>query len=470
MEKEVYKLKTEDYQAVLDKIADGVFVINGEGIVIGANKAIEENGGKKLDEVIGRSIVELEAEGYCTEFVSKKVIATGRTETALQRTKDNRELLVTGIPHFDDKGNLKMVIASERDVTELNKMKKKLLKVESINKQYQDELAKLREISGRGNGNGITSISPKMKSVMDIVYRVAGTDATILILGDSGTGKEVLANTIHLESLRNDKPFVKVNCGAIPENLIESEFFGYAEGAFTGATKGGKLGYFSMANGGTLLLDEVGEIPLNLQVKLLRAIQEREIMPVGAEKPIKLDIRIIAATNKPLDELVKEGRFRQDLYYRLSVVTVQIPPLKERKEDIIELSKHFVEKINEKYGFDIQFSAKAYKQLLNYNWPGNVRELENFIERIMVTSEEDVIDDVMIRRVLPDIGFEEVSNNKDIEIKGSLAEMIDEYEGNILSYLYDYYQDTGKMAKALKTTRSTINRKMVKHKTRRTNA
>lgn len=461
-------LTIKEYQKVLDNIADGVFVIDPNGIVLVANKAVELNGGKKVEEILGRNIVELENEGYCTEFVSKRVIKSKNPETALQRTKDNRELLVTGNPCFDENGMLTMVIASERDVTELSKVKQNLLKVKSINKKYQDELEKLRIKNGHYADK--IFVSSKMKSVVSLAQRAAITDATILIQGDSGTGKEVMANMIYSESLRNENPFIKVNCGAIPENLIESEFFGYVGGAFTGALKGGKIGFFEMANGGTLFLDEVGDIPLSLQVKFLRVLQEREMIPVGGTKPVKLDIRIIAATNKPLKKLVDEGKFRQDLYYRLGVVIIDIAPLKERKEDILALAQRFIIENNRRYGYNIKFSNKAKKLMLEYDWPGNVRELENVIESLMVTAEDELITESNMKKYISmtreiseaDQGDPQVGNVP-IEISGSLTEMIESYEKEILEKLIQDRWSTTDIAKMLKTSKSTINRKIAKY-------
>ena len=302
---ETQLMEPEDYQAILDKMDDGIFIVNRQGSIIAVNKAVEKNGGKKMHELIGRNIDDLVKEGYCTEFVSRRVIESGREEILVQHTKDNKELLVTGRPYYKN-GQLEMVVACERDVTELAKTKEKLSKVKIMNEEYQKELENLRKVNSQSSG--VVRVSRNMKQTIEMAKKVARLDTTVLIQGESGTGKEVLAKLICSESPRSRKPFIKVNCGAIPENLLESEMFGYVEGAFTGAKKAGKEGYFGMANGGTIFLDEVNELPFNLQVKLLRVIQEREMMPVGSDRPVKLDIRIIASTNKDLKKLVARGK------------------------------------------------------------------------------------------------------------------------------------------------------------------
>lgn len=455
------RLEVEDYQAILDKMDDGIFIVSRQGSIIVVNKAVEKNGGKKMHELIGRNIDELVKEGYCTEFVSRRVIESGREETLVQHTKDNKELLVTGKPYYKN-GQLEMVVACERDVTELAKTKEKLSKVKIINEEYQKELEYLRKVNSQSNE--VVSVSRNMKQTIEMAKKVARLDTTVLIQGESGTGKEVMAKLICSESPRSKKPFIKVNCGAIPENLLESEMFGYVEGAFTGAKKAGKEGYFGMANGGTIFLDEVNELPFNLQVKLLRVIQEREMMPVGSDRPVKLDIRIIASTNKDLKKLVARGKFRQDLYYRISVVSINIPPLRERREDIVQLVKYFIGQFNVKYGLNKRISAKAQKLFLNYDWPGNVRELENMVECLIAVTEADLITESDARLYISEESALQPGNrSKGIEITGSMEEMVDEYESYLLKSMYDKYGSTAEMARVLKTTRSTINRKLKKY-------
>lgn len=460
--KEAYARLKKEYQVVLDSIDDGIFVISNKGIIINVNRAVEKNGGKKTEELIGRNIDELSEEGYCNEFVSKIVIETGQQSTMIQRVNDNREMLVTGIPYYENQ-KLKMVIACERDITELTTLRKKLLESNSLVQKYENEINYLR--LSNLSMPGLIFISKAMEKVVELAKRIARLDTTVLLQGESGSGKEVLAKLIYENSPRNDKPFVKINCGAIPENLLESELFGYVEGAFTGAKKGGKMGYFEIANGGTIFLDEINEIPLNLQVKLLRVIQEREVVPVGGTIPISLDLRIITATNKNLKELAKEGNFRQDLYYRLGVMAINIPPLRERREDIIELALYFLKQFNEKFNFSKELHPNALKCLSSYDWPGNVRELENVVERLLITTDGQVVCESDVEEYLyEERNLEnETDYNKIMVLDGNLDELVGNYEAKLLNDCYLKYKDTQKMAEIFGTTRSTINRKLKKY-------
>jgi transcriptional regulator with PAS, ATPase and Fis domain len=301
-----------------------------------------------------------------------------------------------------------------------------------------------------------------MKKVFDFAARVAQVDSTVLITGESGSGKEIVAKTIHKLSKRKDGPLIQINCGAIPENLLESELFGYEPGAFTGASKEGKLGMFELAENGTLFLDEIGELPLNLQVKLLRVLQEREIVRVGGIKPKKINVRIIAATNKDLEKMVEKGMFREDLYYRLNVVRIKIPPLRERKTDIPPLIQHFLRKFNEKYEMNKKISPEVIERLIAYDWPGNVRELENLIERLVVI----VIEDIIELKHLPD--YLQASINSDhfqVSVSGiiPLKKASEDLEKQLISKALQKYGSTRKAAQILEVDQATIVRKAKKY-------
>ncbi|WP_457600034.1 nif-specific transcriptional activator NifA [Hydrogenivirga sp.] len=267
-------------------------------------------------------------------------------------------------------------------------------KVEEEKKSLEEEKraleAELRRVYDKLHVEGIVGRSREIMGVLELVHRVAPTNATVLLRGESGVGKEVFARAIHFLSPRADRPFVAVNCGAIPESLLEAELFGYEKGAFTGAYYSRK-GKFELANGGTLFLDEIGELPLHLQVKLLRAIQEKEIERLGGSKPIKVDVRIIAATNRDLERMVKEGKFREDLYYRLNVVPIFIPPLRGRREDIPVLAQHFLEKFKKEYNKEVSISPEVMDAFMRYEWKGNVRELQNVIERMVILDTDGVL-------------------------------------------------------------------------------
>ncbi|MEJ2033354.1 MAG: sigma-54 dependent transcriptional regulator [Deltaproteobacteria bacterium] len=266
-----------------------------------------------------------------------------------------------------------------------------LKKVEERDRLERENVRLRREVEQKYTFSNIVAKSSKVTSIFDTVTKIADYKTTVLVTGESGTGKELIARAIHYNSSRRDMPMVGINCGGIPETLLESELFGYVKGAFTDAYRG-KKGLFEEANGGTLFLDEIGEMPLSLQVKLLRALQEEEIRPLGDTRAVKLDVRIIAATSKNLRDEVKNDQFREDLFYRINVLTIEMPPLRERKEDVPLLANHFIEKFNKRLGLAIEkMDNECLERLLEYSWPGNVRELENAIERAMVLSEGKVL-------------------------------------------------------------------------------
>ncbi|MCL6639594.1 MAG: sigma-54 dependent transcriptional regulator [Firmicutes bacterium] len=254
------------------------------------------------------------------------------------------------------------------------------------------ERARTGETTAESDADTMIGLSPGMQNVYKVIGRVANTNATVLIRGESGTGKELLAHALHMGSPRRSGPFIKVNCAAVPENLLESELFGYQEGAFTGAKKGGQIGKFEQANGGTIFLDEIGDMPLIMQAKLLRVLQEKEIERLGDNKPRQVDVRVVAATNSDLEEAIKEGRFRDDLYYRLNVVSLYLPPMRERIDDLRPLTAHFIDKFNREFGLSVcDLAPEVWELFCNYPWPGNVRELENIIERAFNLVEGPVI-------------------------------------------------------------------------------
>lgn len=306
---------------------------------------------------------------------------TGISEIAEVHEIKGKKMIATRIPVFvRDKvvGAVGKVLF--KDVEELHSLYTKINKIEKELNLYKDEFTKVNKASYALDS--IISESSVMDDLKRFTERIANTNSNVLILGESGTGKELFAHAIHNNSKRINSPFIRVNCGSIPHDLIESELFGYEEGSFTGARKGGKIGKFKAANGGTIFLDEIGDLPMNMQVKLLRVLQDKVIEKIGSNTPEKVDVRIIAATNKDLEEMVEEKKFRLDLYYRLNVVSIKIPPLRERKDDIPVLARHLVEKIAEKEDITIdKISDSTLGYLKNYDWPGNVRELENILER-----------------------------------------------------------------------------------------
>jgi len=304
----------------------------------------------------------------------------------------------------------------------------------------------------------IIAESPQMKKILQTIDYIKDVDSSVLITGESGTGKEVIFQYICQTSRRWDKPIVKINCGAIPENLFESELFGYEDGAFTGARKKGKAGLFEMADHGTLFLDEVGEMNLEMQVKLLRAIQEKEIFRVGGSKSIQVDVRIVAATNQNIEQMVEEGRFRRDLFYRLNVIRLEIPPLRERTEDIIPLCYHFLEIFNKRYHKNKGLTLRAARTLAHLEWPGNIRELENLVENIVVLEQ----DEVMRAKHLQDRYCKGEMQGGEVTVKGILPykEALSQMERQLLENTRNQFGSTRKMAEALGLNQSTISRKL----------
>ncbi|TEB10553.1 sigma-54 interaction domain-containing protein [Pelotomaculum propionicicum] len=383
-----------ELEQVIEASHDGIFITDGKGDVLMVNSAWERICGMSREYVVGKNAQrDLVDKGFYNESAAYKALKEKKEVTIMLRMtggdKSGQKIMATGIPVLDERGEVKRVVVNVRDITEIVNLRDQLEESQQLNVKYAAELEQMR-IKKLKNSN-IIARSPKTRRVLEMATRVAKVDSTVLITGESGVGKEVIANTIHCLSQRSDGPMIKINCGAIPENLLESELFGYEPGAFTGASKQGKPGMFELAERGTLFLDEVGELSLNLQVKLLRVLQHHEVSRVGGLKPIPVDARIIAATNKDLMEMVKLERFRDDLYYRLNVVSIDVPPLRERKEDIPLLSVYFLDKINKKYNFNKYFSSEVIDRFLEYSWPGNIRELENVIERMVVMTDDKEI-------------------------------------------------------------------------------
>ncbi|HHV72141.1 MAG TPA: sigma-54-dependent Fis family transcriptional regulator [Clostridia bacterium] len=457
--KSTQELKTE-LDAIIESSYDGIYVTDGRGKTLRVNSAYERITGVKAQEVIGEYMDDLVRRGYYSDSATLHVLKKRAPVTIMQKIKSGVEVIVTGNPIFNEKGEIIRVVTNVRDITELNFLKEQLEKTKMLSERYHSELEHLR--TQQLQHEDIIVRSPEMQKVLELTTRVAAVNSTVLITGESGVGKEIIAKMLHTLSPRKDGPLIKINCGAIPENLLESELFGYVDGAFTGARKNGKPGMIELADKGTLFLDEIGEMPLSLQVKLLRVIQEHEIVRVGGTKPIKVDVRYVAATNRDLEEMVGKGLFREDLYYRLNVVVIKVPALRNRSADIPPLIAHFINKYNRQYGMNKQMSKEAIEALTNYNWPGNVRELENMIERLMIMVDGRRID----LEHLPDY-IRECKDRKDsgasfakiIPLKQAVAET----ESKLISSALKEYGSMEKAAKALGVARTTVLRKMQKY-------
>ncbi|MFY0545656.1 sigma 54-interacting transcriptional regulator [Brevibacillus sp. H7] len=447
-----------DLKAVFDTSYDVIYVSDGQGITLRVSSACERLFGYKPEDIIGKSIYELEKKGVFKPSITRLVLEKKEKVQVIQTTKTGRRLLVVGTPIKDENGNIVRVVNASRDITQESRLQMELEDAKTLMEGYKRELERLRQLTM--NDEQFIYKSEQMRNVVTLASKVAEVDSTVLILGESGVGKEVIASYIHQNSARKDKPFIKVNCGAIPENLLESELFGYEKGAFTGASKEGKLGLFELANEGTLFLDEIGEIPLNLQVKLLRVLQENELVRIGGIKPVRINVRIIAATNRNLQEETKKGNFREDLYYRLNVVPLYVPPLRERKEDILPLVLHFIQKYNEKYQKYKTFSQEALECLQAYQWPGNVRELQNIVERLIVITDQNILE----AHHLPDslVSAKQMLTGVSVTDIMPLKDAIEILEKQLLILAKQKYVTTTKMAEVLGVNQSTISRKLSK--------
>lgn len=430
-------MNKELLELVFDNLYNGIYVVDGKGVTIGVNKTFEEMSGFTNDELKGRSLYDLVGKGnYFSGSASLLVLERKRPVTATYATSTNRKLLVRGRPIFDDQGEIIYVINTIWDLT-----------VVQYSRQIDDDTARNKLLSE----DDIITCSDKMTAVIDLALRVAATDSTILLTGESGVGKSLLAKMIHRSSERKAGTLIQINCAAIPESLIESELFGYEAGSFTGADSKGKAGLLEMAQGGTVFLDEISELPLHLQSKLLGVIQDKEFYRVGGRRVQQTDIRLIAATNKDLAELVNSGQFREDLFYRLNVVPITIPPLRQRPEDIPMLIQHFTEKYNRKYNSYKRFSESLIDQMVRMPWKGNIRELENVVERSIVTSTGNYISADQAR--IPGL------RKEDFGARG-LKQMLADKEREILLEAREQYSTTRRMAAALGISQASVVRKL----------
>ncbi|PGS50960.1 sigma 54-interacting transcriptional regulator [Bacillus sp. AFS041924] len=456
---EYVKDLNKDLNAILSSIYDEILVVNHKGELIRYSENIIPGfWNVDLKELLGKSILEFENQGLFTPSVTKLVLEKKKKVSIVQEAINGRKVLAVGNPVFGEKGEIERIIIASRDITETSRLKTELKEMKKISEQYKKELEDIK--SKDRFVKKLIYCSPKMEQIINQAKKIADFSSTVLLHGESGVGKEVIAQAIHQLGNRSSKPFLKLNCGAIPENLLESELFGYLKGAFTGADQN-KDGYFKQADEGVLFLDEIGEMPLHLQVKLLRVLQEQEVIPVGSTKPIKVNVQIIAATNKRLEKMVEERTFREDLYYRLNVIPLNIPPLRERIEDISLLSFSFLQQLNEKYNKSFHLTPDAINVLEFYSWPGNVRELQNIIERLVVSAEDQIINAEDVNQFLPnsyDFNKSKPVINKVIP----LQEAIDYVEEQLIVLAMKQYKTTTKAAQVLGISQSSVSRKYQK--------
>ena len=454
-------IDAESLVEMLESSFDGIWITDGSGKVLFANSANASLLGVTREDLVGKSTEELlEKKVFSDSVILEAIQQKKQTSKVSYNYNTHLTVLATATPIFDEEGQVRYVFNNVRDITALNSMQSSLRDKDEIIRLQNKQLENMKMRLGMSM---IVANSKAFREVVELAQRVATFDgATVLILGESGTGKELVSELIVNHSPRKDKPYLQVNCGAIPENLIESELFGYEKGAFTGADNKGHKGLFEAANGGTVFLDEIGDLPLHMQVKLLRVLQQRQVTRVGGTEPIDIDVRVIAATNKNLEQMVREERFREDLYYRLNVVSIQIPPLRERKEDIVPLLNHFLMVVNQKYHTQKSIFSDTIDAFENYPWPGNVRELENLLENLVITTPGDIIK----RENLPEkfwTAGNDAASARDGEIL-PLKLTVEQAEQAAIQRAIRQCGSVRKAASALGVDPSTIVRKMQGHK------
>ncbi len=383
----LYKLCV-NLEAIIENSQDSLFVTNGDAIIVKVNKAYEKLSGEKREDLLGLNMRDLEGSRLSKSSTLRALEKKKQVTIEQAIFKTNRTTHVTTTPVFDGYGNIVMAISNNRDLKEIATLKERLADTEELANRYKQQIEALRS---QGDADTLVAHDRKMLDTLLKADKIAKVDATVLIFGETGSGKEQLVKYLHRASNRRNRKLLKINCGALSATLIESELFGYEKGAFTGANTGGKAGFFEAADNGILFLDEIGEMPMEMQVKLLRVLQEGEFFRIGGTRPIKTNVRIVAATNRDLQEMVHQGLFRSDLYYRLNVTSITVPPLRERIYDIIPLANRFLDEFNRKYGMSKTLSVPAYQVLQSFEWPGNVRELRNVIEQALIMSEGDTI-------------------------------------------------------------------------------
>jgi len=457
-ELEYVKKLNQEMDAIIDSSFDGLYITDGRAVTLRINKAIKRMTGLGEEELLNKSMSELVETGVLSRSASLVVLETKKPCTTTLVTVTGTTLLVSATPVFDENEEIFRVVTSVRDISELNMLKQKVEQLEGLKKHFEFQM---KEMKTRLSEDLIFK-NREMEKIIYQAMKIAEVDSTVLISGESGVGKEVIGDIIQRNSSRSKGPFVKLNCAAIPENLLESELFGYEPGAFTGARKEGKPGLFEVAHEGTLLLDEIGDIPLHLQVKLLRVLQQREIIRVGGTRPIPIDVRIIAITNRNLEEMVARGEFREDLYYRLNVIPIHVPALRERREDIPLLVRHFLDRFNQRYNLKKSISSGALELLMIYSWPGNIRQLENMIERLVVTTSAEVIEiNNLPSCFLSTSPGESGNGNQPVSVSSiiPLKQAVESLERQLLEKAFAVTNSCYKAAQLLEVDASTISRK-----------
>lgn len=454
------KILSDNVINILEALDDGIYVTDKAGTTLHVNEMYEKLTGLKREDLLGENVRILREKGVFDFIANPKVVETLKPVNNVQVLESGKRVVLRGFPVFDVNNELALVITLVRDVTLIGQMREQILQQKKLISIYHNQIEHLSTGSKVENAS---YESAQIKQLSELVKRVASTDATILLLGETGVGKDWYARMAHENSPRKDEVFLKVDCGSISENLIESELFGYAPGAFTGANRQGKIGHFEIANKGTVFLDEIGELPLTMQAKLLRVLQDQEVMRVGSSVPQKVDVRIIAATNRNLEQEVANGNFRIDLFYRLRVAVVDIPPLREVREMIPGLVNHFLERFRSKYKKDIVCHDDTMNIFMAYRWPGNIRELENTIQSLVVTCQGHEILPEDLSPCMQAASYEMMFTPAGTLSGGSgrsLKAIMADFEKQVIQQALDRYGSVNEASSSLGINRTTLFRKM----------
>lgn len=438
----------EPFRSIIDAIQDGIYITDENANTIAVNSAYERITGLHRNILIGRHMGDLVKRGYLSNSASLEVVKRREVVTLVQSINGNQKILVTGSPVFDEKKQLICIVTSVRDITELLRAKHAQEQLENLFRSQSQH-----KISCSAND---LIISRETQRVFDLATNVARFDSKVLLRGETGTGKSKMARYIHSISSRAEHAFLELNCSGIPDSLLEMELFGYVAGAFTGASAKGKKGLLEIAHQGTLFLDEIGDLPLNMQVKLLKMIEESRFLPVGATEFKDVDIRVICATHRNLEDMVAQGEFREDLFYRINVVDIELPPLRSRRSEIMPLVQQYQKQFNEKYQMNTVFSLEAIEAMSHYSWPGNIRQLVNVVERLMVSDHSTEI-------TLHNLPAYLRSDAASAQPKG-LKERVQAFEMELIMQALSEHGSTRATAEALGVEQSTLVKKIARFK------
>lgn len=446
--------------SILENSYDGIYITDQHSKTLYVNRAYEKLTGHHRSEYIGKTIEELIKLGLMNKYITADVIRTKKSVTASEELVSGKNVLITGSPVFNKDNEVIACITNVRDISKIISLEKEDRLSKELISLYKDKYFNSSAL------NDIICESPASISVFNYASKVAPTDSSILITGETGVGKDVVAKYIHYNSNRKENNYIKINCGMIPGNLLESELFGYVGGAFTGADPKGRPGIFEMADKGTLFLDEIGELPINLQPALLRVLQDGETTRIGSTETHKVDVRIIAATNRKLKDMLENKTFREDLYYRLAVISIEIPPLRERREDIPSMAQLFINRLNQKYHYNKKATTGFFLELSNMDWPGNIRELSNFIERQFILNDTDILSFVYPESNIQNLNSAIYSISAHIkdDPEFTMEKIISSVEASLMNSALKKSKNTNEAAKLLGISQPTFSRKYNKYK------